>query len=222
MWTVSGVKLFVLRGHRLAVTSVAWKMMNVACLNSSLPSDNSIAVVEMSSPVAESSDISGASPCYCCGSCDRDEASSSSASAGAASQSFVPVVATCSDDNAVHVWDPRPRPWRLCHVLYCDRTSITGWFTSTYLALEEFGSRICIGTENGYLIVFDLCLSHLYHDRHADASSTANSLVSSHTQQPSCARFHNGSIEGLVWSSDRRVLATCSSDCTANVYSLPH
>lgn len=110
--------------------------------------------------------------------------------------------------------------WELYHVF--DTKEQDEWHTMTYLALENLneerekekekesegekeernekrvGDGIACATQNGCVFVWSL----------------------QEKQKLFGAKMHAASIEGLVWSPQSGFIATCASDCTANVYAL--
>jgi hypothetical protein len=63
------------------------------------------------------------------------------------------VYVSCSDDKRVRFRDPK-NAWRVMFEL--ETNTIKEWHTLTYLALEENGTRCAVGSQNGYLFIFDL------------------------------------------------------------------
>lgn len=63
------------------------------------------------------------------------------------------VYVSCSDDKIVRFRDPH-KQFETVHEL--ETTTIKEWHTLTYLALEEGGHRVAIGSQNGYLFIFDI------------------------------------------------------------------
>jgi WD40 repeat protein len=113
--------------------------------------------------------------------------------------------------------------WELYHVF--DTKEQDEWHTMTYLALENLnqerenenesesenenekekekqekrrGDGIACATQNGCVFVWSL----------------------QEKQKLFGGKMHAASIEGLVWSPQSGYIATCASDCTANVYAL--
>jgi len=89
--------------------------------------------------------------------------------------------------------------WGLYHVFRTDQYGLD-WHTLTYLQIEPRGTRIGVSTQNGFVFVWDM------------KSKTLQSF----------GKGHQGSIEGLKWVTceEKNLLATCSSDCTINVYNM--
>lgn len=83
-------------------------------------------------------------------------------------------------------------------MLLCTQCCAWLWLGCRYHALERHGSRLVVGTENGYVIAWD---------------------VDSGEQQYR-GRIHNGSIEGLQFHAESKRVATCSADCTSMVFEL--
>ncbi|KAL4450886.1 hypothetical protein ABPG74_011728 [Tetrahymena malaccensis] len=103
------------------------------------------------------------------------------------------IFASCSDDQTIVIYNPQ----RNFEVISTFSTSfINDWHTLTYISLEENGSRVAVGSQNGYLFVIDLVLKKFIF---AD-------------------RIHLGGIEGVIWKSNK--IFTCSNDCSVNVINL--
>jgi len=88
--------------------------------------------------------------------------------------------------------------WGLYHIFTTEGFGLD-WHTLTYMCVERSkNDRIAVATQNGYVFVWDI---------------KTKQLVSRYKR-------HNASIEGMAWSDDEEnnYLATCSSDCTINVY----
>ena len=103
------------------------------------------------------------------------------------------VYVSCSDDKVIRFRDPK------CDfkVLYEVETStIKEWHTLTYLSLEEGGTRLAVGSQNGYLFVWDIAEKKLLFGE----------------------KVHLGGIEGMDWKKGK--LVTCSSDLCVNVIEL--
>jgi WD40 repeat protein len=96
---------------------------------------------------------------------------------------------TCADDKKVMVWDAIT--WKVHYEFISD---VVEWHTLTYLSMEQDGSRLCVATQNGYVILYSL---------------ETKSVLSQ-------KKFHNGSIEGLKWKKNH--IVTCSSDCTVCLF----
>jgi WD40 repeat protein len=105
---------------------------------------------------------------------------------------LVEVLATSGDDCKVMLWNAAS--WELLATLTSD--GVHGWHTYTYLALEAGGRRLACGTENGYVIVWDVPSGATLFAR----------------------RVHHGSIEGLDWHKGTDRLVTASADCTTQVF----
>jgi WD40 repeat protein len=96
------------------------------------------------------------------------------------------VLASCSDDRTINLYNPKKN---FEHVkTLSTRDYVHDWHTITYMGLEENGFRLACGTQNGYLVIWDL---------------NDFSVVF-------CEKLHIGGIEGLYWEHD--VIITCSSD----------
>ncbi len=63
------------------------------------------------------------------------------------------IYVSCSDDKKVRFRDPK-KNFQILFEL--ETNTIKEWHTLTYLALEEGGTRVAIGSQNGYLFIFDL------------------------------------------------------------------
>ena len=94
--------------------------------------------------------------------------------------------------------------WGLYHVFRTDDQYGLDWHTLTYLQIEPRGTRLSVSTQNGYVFVWDLRFRKLV----------------------SFGKGHQGSIEGLKWITHMNengisnLLATCSSDCTINIFEM--
>lgn len=64
-----------------------------------------------------------------------------------------PLYVSCSDDKIVRFRNPQ-NTFEIIHEL--ETSTIKEWHTLTYLALEPNGHRVAIGSQNGYLFVFDI------------------------------------------------------------------
>jgi WD40 repeat protein len=98
------------------------------------------------------------------------------------------IYVSCSDDRVIRFRDPNDG----FRILFEVSTSpIKEWHTLTYLALEPRGHRVAVGSQNGYLFVFDIERRELVFGENV----------------------HMEGIEGLDWVGNK--ICTCSSDlCT--------
>jgi WD40 repeat protein len=140
------------------------------------------------------------------------------------------IVATCADDQTVLLYDGQT--FELKSKLHT--SDIPDWHTVTYLSLEEkeeradeeeggkfvqegevkiqqedrkrgrkgsrrgAGKHLVVATQNGYIVVWDL--------------ETGTKVFGN--------KMHVGSIEGLAICHSTGLIASCSSDCSVNVYKL--
>lgn len=104
------------------------------------------------------------------------------------------VFVSCSDDKRIILRQPRHN-FEVFRQL--ETSTIREWHTLTYLALENGGSRVAIGSQNGYLFIYDI-----KQDRFEFAE-----------------KVHLGGVEGLVWAGDK--IITCSSDLAINIMTVP-
>ena len=63
------------------------------------------------------------------------------------------IYVSCSDDKIVRFRDPKNGFKVLFEV---ETSTIKEWHTLTYLALEPKGSRVAVGSQNGYLFIYDI------------------------------------------------------------------
>lgn len=64
-----------------------------------------------------------------------------------------PIYVTCSDDKVVRFRDPNEE-FRIVHEI--ETSTIREWHTLTYLCLEPNGHKVAIGSQNGYLFIYDI------------------------------------------------------------------
>ncbi len=102
------------------------------------------------------------------------------------------VLVSCSDDKLARFYTPETLEPRL----QLTSALITDWHTLTYLAIEQGGSRLAIGTQNGYLLVFDMLAEQFVF----------------------AEKLHLGGVEGLAFDHGR--ITTVSSDLVVNVVHL--
>jgi hypothetical protein len=60
---------------------------------------------------------------------------------------------SCSDDQTARIYDPK-NDFKLIDVI--STSFINEWHTLTYLCLENEGTRIFMGAQNGFVFVYDL------------------------------------------------------------------
>ena len=85
-------------------------------------------------------------------------------------------------------------PKKSFEVVYeLETSTIKEWHTLTYLALEPNGHRVAIGSQNGYLFIFDIATKEMVFGE----------------------KIHLGGIEGMDWVGSK--LVTCSSDLCLSV-----
>jgi len=123
------------------------------------------------------------------------------------------ILATCADDRTVRLYNGFD--FELIGGL--STTDIEDWHTITYLSLEDNGEHLICATQNGYVVVWSIssegALSH-------NATTTTTTTSTTTPQKTFKGKMHVGSIEGLVWHPKTKVIASCSSDCSINVYKL--
>ncbi|ETO27807.1 hypothetical protein RFI_09324 [Reticulomyxa filosa] len=111
------------------------------------------------------------------------------------------LIATCADDRTIMIWKVY-RDRSLVAIEKCDLIhifkpqSVLGWFTFTYLRFLR--NQLACGTENGYVLLFDMI----------------------RLLQTDCKCFHRGSIEGLQCDLQTNTVVVCASDCTVGIYSI--
>ena len=66
---------------------------------------------------------------------------------------FGEVFVSCSDDKKIMVRDPNNNFQLLLEI---ETSTIKEWHTLTYLSLERGGVRVFVGSQNGYLFVYNL------------------------------------------------------------------
>jgi WD40 repeat protein len=102
---------------------------------------------------------------------------------------------TCADDRTVRIYNTQSNEYNCIRVLHTPK-SLFGWFTLTYLQVDEDKKLIICVTQNGYLVI--------WRDDENDES-----------QIPIlCKKIHFGSLEGLVYDKQARRVITIGSDCT--------
>lgn len=65
---------------------------------------------------------------------------------------------SCSDDKIVRFRDPKNDFKVLFEI---ETSTIKEWHTLTYLALEPEGTRVAVGSQNGYLFIYDILKKEL-------------------------------------------------------------
>ncbi|CAF0877922.1 unnamed protein product [Adineta ricciae] len=99
---------------------------------------------------------------------------------------------TCADDRTVRVYNSHANTYNCLYVLHTP-TSLFGWFTLTYLQVDEEQKLIICTTQNGYLVVWR-------------DEENARAIF--------CQKIHFGSLEALKYDKATRRLVTIGSDCT--------
>ncbi|CAF1085807.1 unnamed protein product [Adineta steineri] len=99
---------------------------------------------------------------------------------------------TCADDRTVRVYNTQSNLYNCLYVLHTPK-SLFGWFTLTYLQVDEEQKLIICTTQNGYLVIW------------RDEENSLPIL---------CKKIHFGSLEGLSYDKDIHRIVTISSDCT--------
>jgi len=101
------------------------------------------------------------------------------------------ILATCADDRTIRIYDGLT--FELITVLKTEL--VYGWYTLTYMEINEKNDRLFVTTQNGYLLSWDLNSFELIF----------------------CEKLHAGSIEGIALSKDGQSLVTLGSDCVVNM-----
>lgn len=101
---------------------------------------------------------------------------------------------TCADDRTVRIYSDN---YNCLQVLHTPK-SLFGWFTLTYLQVDEDHQWIICTTQNGYLVIW-----------HADSELPIL-----------CKKIHFGSLEGLKYDKHAHRLVTIGSDCAVSVLRL--
>ncbi|XP_075248877.1 uncharacterized protein LOC142341647 isoform X2 [Convolutriloba macropyga] len=97
-------------------------------------------------------------------------------------------------------------------VILLSTAFLRDWHTLTYTCLQSDGSHLAVVTQNGYLLVF--CLSEA--DVICDSGSEDTwEFVDRPKSIVFCKKVANGSLEGLSWSQNS--LCMSSADCCLNV-----
>ena len=103
------------------------------------------------------------------------------------------IYVSCSDDKVIRFRNPKDGFKVLFEV---QTTTIKEWHTLTYLALEPNGYRVAVGSQTGYLFIYDIRGKDLLFGE----------------------KIHLGGIEGLDWKDNK--ICTCSSDLCINIIEL--
>jgi len=128
---------------------------------------------------------------------------------------------SCSDDQTARVYDPKDS-FKLLFTL--STSFINEWHTLTYLSLEEVkevflnfnlkflqgGTRVAIGSQNGFLFIYDLLYKEF---------TFAERIHNGKIKLEKINNFFKGSVEGLDWKGNNVV--TCSADNTISIVRIP-
>jgi WD40 repeat protein len=99
---------------------------------------------------------------------------------------------TCADDRTVRIYNNQ---YNCINVLHTPK-SLFGWFTLTYLKVDEDKKLIICTTQNGYLVIW------------RDEENNENQIPIL------CKKIHFGSLEGLAYDKQIHRIVTISSDCS--------
>lgn len=99
---------------------------------------------------------------------------------------------TCADDRTVRIYNSHSNEYNCLYVLYTPK-SLFGWFTLTYLQVDEDKNLIICVTQNGYLVIW------------RDNENNQIPIL--------CKKIHFGSLEGLVYDKQMQRVVTIGSDC---------
>ena len=110
-------------------------------------------------------------------------------------------VYTCADDRTVRIYNSQFNDYHCLYVLHTPK-SLFGWFTLTYLKVDEDKKLIICTTQNGYLVIW------------RDNENINNVLPTL------CKKIHFGSLEGLTYDKETHHLVTIGSDCTITLLRL--
>lgn len=102
---------------------------------------------------------------------------------------------TCADDRTVRVYNSQSADYSCLYVLRTPK-SLFGWFTLTYLQVDEDKHWIICTTQNGYLVIW---------------RENEDSL---HELPILCKKIHFGSLEGLAYDKTRHRVVVIGSDCS--------
>jgi WD40 repeat protein len=97
---------------------------------------------------------------------------------------------TCADDRTVRVYDNQ---YNGIYVLHTPK-SLFGWFTLTYMRVDEDEKLIICTTQNGYLVIW------------RDEEMNEIPIL--------CKKIHFGSLEGLTYDKKTHRVVTIGSDCS--------
>ncbi|CAF0811578.1 unnamed protein product [Rotaria sordida] len=102
---------------------------------------------------------------------------------------------TCADDRTVRIYNTELNTYNCLYVLHTPK-SLFGWFTLTYLKVDEDQKLIICTTQNGYLVIW----------RYDENVENEIPIL--------CKKIHFGSLEGLTYDKETRRIVTIGSDCT--------
>ena len=108
---------------------------------------------------------------------------------------------TCADDRTIRVYNTASNDYPCLYVLQTPK-SVFGWFTLTYLQVDEEQHLIICTTQNGYLLVW----------RENEDRPDNQPIL--------CQKLHFGSVEGLAYDKHAHRVVTTSSDCSVTVLRL--
>ena len=112
------------------------------------------------------------------------------------------VLLSCSDDKTINIFDSFEEQFNL--ILKVDFSKcIWGFFTLTYCSFNKYEevndenkNLICIGTQAGYLIIYDILTKNIKF----------------------LEKIHYGGIEGLFFENN--IISTCGNDNIINIIEL--
>lgn len=107
---------------------------------------------------------------------------------------------SCADDRTVRIYDSHSSTYTCLHVLRTPK-SLFGWFTLTYLQVDEEKHWIMATTQNGYLVVW----------KEQEDQDELPIL---------CKKIHFGSLEGFVYDRERSRAVVIGSDCSVTCFRL--
>jgi len=105
---------------------------------------------------------------------------------------------TCADDRTVRIYSNQ---YNCLYVLHTPR-SVFGWFTLTYMKVDEIKKLIICTTQNGYLVIW----------RDEDIHENSIPIL--------CKKIHFGSLEGLTYDEQTQRVVAIGSDCTVTLLRL--
>ena len=108
---------------------------------------------------------------------------------------------TCADDRTVRIYNSQFNDYYCLYVLHTPK-SLFGWFTLTYLQVDEDKKLIICTTQNGYLVIW----------RDNENSDNVLPIL--------CKKIHFGSLEGLSYDKETHRLVTIGSDCMVTLLRL--